>query len=242
MVGRAISQMTFLHRYSLRRRNKTRSLKILLVLGFALFALLAIGCYNTDTGRVDVGGEINFKLPAFPRTGSNVVQIFTEMHYQPSYRIQETPRILPPENSIPVTGGEVMPATLDEYAGLDIPPQIQESYDPAEAERLYEVNCQVCHGTNLMGDGPITQIQSARPDDSLAYNRGPFPADLTAEPTRNATNGELFAFIGLGGRQGASARLRDSESLSPMPEFRRLLTEEERWMLVEFLRRNIEGQ
>jgi hypothetical protein len=235
--------MTFLHRYSSSRRLiRVLPVKIWPLLCLAILALFTTGCYNSDTGRVDVGGEINFKLPVFPASGGNAVQIFTEMHYQPSYHIQENPRILPPENSIPVTGGEVMPATLDEYAELNIPPQVLETYDPAEAERLYEINCQVCHGANLMGDGPITQIQSARPDDSLAYSRGPFPANLTLEQTRTAANGELFAFISLGGRQGASSRLRDSQSGSPMPEFRLLLTEEERWMLVEFLRRNIEGQ
>ena len=40
----------------------------------------------------------------------------------------------------------------------------------------------------------------------------------------------------IGGRQGLSARLRDRDSTSPMPEFRLLLTEDERWALVRYLR------
>ena len=40
----------------------------------------------------------------FTRTGSNKVQIFTEMHYSQSYRSQEIPRLLPPEGAIPIDG------------------------------------------------------------------------------------------------------------------------------------------
>ena len=203
----------------------------------ATLALAAAACYNTDTGRVDVGGAINFKLPAFPQTGANVVQIFTEMHYQPSYRAQEGPRLLPPRDSVPITGKEVRYTSLEEYSGLAISDRIASAYDPERAQALFVLNCQVCHGPTLRG--------SEEPDASARapildfMKRGPLPADLTVDITKSSTDGDLFGFITLGGRQGAAARIRDRRSTSPMPEFGLLLTEDERWMLVQFLRDRI---
>ena len=201
----------------------------LALLGLVLCAVVAAACYNNNTGETNIGGEINFTLPAFPETGGNAVQIFTEMHYQPSFRSQEGPRLLPPPDSVPVTGRELRYASLDEYRDLEIPDGLARSYDPATAQRLYEINCTVCHGPGLRGDGPMVEFMT----------RGPFPADLTSDATRGSTDGELFGFITGGGRQGLAAILRGRESASPMPEFRRLLTEEERWGLVQLLRSRI---
>ena len=191
-----------------------------------LLFVVALGCYNNNTGSTNIGGSINFTLPAFPETGSNVVQVFTEMHYQPSFRSQQGPRLLPPADSVPVTGRELVPTSLEEYGDLAMPDRVKESYSDEKAQRLYTINCTVCHGLDLRGDGPIRAFMT----------RGPFPADLTGDPTRVSTDGEIFGFILGGGRQGLSARLRGRESGSPMPEFRLLLTEDERWALVQFLR------
>ena len=189
-------------------------------------ALAVVGCYNNNTGRTEVGPGVNFKLPAFPETGSNSVQVFTEMHYQPSYRVQEVPRILPPEGSVPVTGREITYASLEEYAELSVPPDMKAGYSHASAVDLYQINCQVCHGPSLQGDGPLAGF----------ITRGPLPANLTLELTQDSTDGEIFAFITGGGRQGLAAILRGRTSASPMPEFGKLLTEEERWTLVQYLR------
>jgi len=191
---------------------------------FALVALAAAGCYNNNTGETRIGGAISFKLPAFPESGPHAVMVFSEMHYQPTYRVQESPRLLPPPGSVPVTGGEVIPATNEDYQRLPIPARL--SFDPARAQALYDTNCLVCHGEGLGGDGKIRPFMT----------RGPFPADLTADATKAATDGELFAFVSNGGRQGQAAFLRGRESTSPMPLFRRLLTEDERWTLVQYLR------
>ena len=200
--------------------------RLLAPVALVLLALAAAGCYNNNTGEANIGDAIEFKLPAFPETGGNVVEVFTEMHYQPSFKSQEGPRLLPPLDSVPVTGRELRYTTLDEFKELQIPDEAVTSYDPALATRLYNVNCAVCHGPQLKGDGPV-----------LAFmNRGPFPADLTLEETQGSTAGELFGFISGGGRQGQAARIRGRESASPMPEFQRLLTEDDRWALVQFLR------
>ena len=202
-----------------------------------LVVLTAVGCYNNNTGDANVGGAINFKLPAFPETGANAVQVFTEMHYQPSYRVQEGPRLLPPEGSVPISGRELRYASAEEYKALTAPAEIVDRYNSTggrEAQRLFAVNCVVCHGVSLKGDGPITTLIGA--DGDLAMDGGPLPADLTSEFTVRATNGELFGFISGGGRQGQASILSGRPSRSPMPEFQRLLTEEERWQLVLYLR------
>ena len=62
-----------------------------------LFVVVTSGCYDSKTGKVEFGGAINFELPAFPETGSHAVLVFSEMHYSDSYRVQEVPRLLPPE-------------------------------------------------------------------------------------------------------------------------------------------------
>lgn len=200
-----------------------------LVVALVILGAAASACYDNNTGRTNIGGSVNFKLPAFPETGSNAVQVFTEMHYQPSYRAQEAPRLLPPPESVPVSGKELTYSKLEDYQKLVIPAAAIASYDAAKAERLYVVNCLVCHGKLLKGDGRILDFMK----------RGPFPADLTADATKGSNDGELFAFISRGGSQGLAARLRGRESSSPMPEFQRLLTEEERWALVQYLRSKI---
>ena len=218
--------------------NAARRWRLRLLAGAAsLLLLLALGCYNNNTGEANIGGVINFGLPALPETGGNVVEIFTEMHFQPSYREGEMPRLLPPEGSVPITGAEVIPATADGYSGLVVPPQVIRNYEPSSAQRIYVVNCQVCHGVSLQGDGPITRL--TRPDGTLAYNKGPFPANLKGPITVQATDGDLFGFISGGGRQGLSSISRGRASSSPMPQFNRLLTEEDRWALVLYLRSQI---
>lgn len=206
-----------------------------------VLALAASGCGNLRTGDVEIYGIARFKMPAFPKTGANKVQMFTEMHYQPSYRSQEAPRLLPPPDSVPFVAlgspdavteadmirKELTYPTVAEYRDLAVPNRVVESYeDGAGAAELFRVNCLVCHGETLSGDGPIRPFMT----------RGPFPADLTSDITLDSSDGELFAFISKGGRQGFAATERGKESQSPMPEFLFLLTEEERWALVMYLR------
>ncbi len=201
-----------------------------LLAGVAVISLLlALGCYNNNTGAANIGGAINFGLPAFPETGGNVAEIFTEMHFQPSYREGEIPRLLPPEGSVPITGAEVVPESADEYIGFEVPSQAAQNYDPANARRLFAVNCQVCHGASLQGDGPIRPFMT----------KGPFPSNLRDALTAQSSDGELFGFISGGGRQGLSAISRGRVSGSPMPPFSKLLTEEDRWALVLYLRSEI---
>ncbi len=78
-------------------------------------------------------------------------------------------------------------------------------------QRLYQQHCQVCHGPEGRGDGPAAATLRPRPADLRRTAR--FPDSL------------LF--------------LRITEGLpgTAMPAFRDTLTEEERWHVVNYLRR-----
>ena len=43
--------------------------------------------------------------------------------------------------------------TAEEYPALSLPEAFAASYEQAEAAELYRVNCMVCHGESLRGDG-----------------------------------------------------------------------------------------
>lgn len=218
----------------LRKNGSVRYRNLLGVAAVISLALSASACGDLKTGNAEVYGIARFKMPAFPETGANKIQIFTEMHYQPSYRMQEGPRLAPPPDSVPVNGKELRYLSLEDHKALQISDQATKTYDATTAQKLYELNCMVCHGPTLKGPNEPDKAKKAK---ILSFmTRAPLPEDLTSKITKNSTDGELFAFISNGGRQGYALRERGKESTSPMPEFRFLLTEDERWALVTYLR------
>jgi mono/diheme cytochrome c family protein len=89
---------------------------------------------------------------------------------------------------------------------------LQSSSQVLEAARpLYTGNCERCHGATGKGNGP----ESAR--------QYPAPSDLTDTQRMNAlTDGAIFYQI--------------SEGRRPMPNFKKRMTEDQRWQLVLLLR------
>ena len=69
--------------------------------------------------------------------GSYPLDIFYEMHYQPSYKVHEPPRISVPESAV-----------------AWFPPPKATSFTD-DGQHLYQVNCSMCHGTRAKGDGPV---------------------------------------------------------------------------------------
>lgn len=205
--------------------------------------LMAAACYNSTSGDTEIHGIAEFKLPVIPKTGSHKVMVFSEMHYQPSFRVQEGPRLLPASQSVAFSGLggpglvtqpdmiriEPQFASLDEARLLELPQEFADSYDAAHAAELYRVNCSVCHGVIGRGDGTMAAMMKKE-------GVGPVPADLTADLTMGSEPGEMFAFISEGGRQGYAFTSLGRESNSPMPPFKTLLSQEDRWALVTFLR------
>ena len=181
-----------------RNSNKNSvKLGLLLLLGLAVVSLT--GCF-TDTG-------------------ANKVQIFTEMHYSQSYRSQETPRLLPPDGSVPVTGQKMVEYSAEEARELTNPLPANDQV-LSEGAELYRVNCAMCHGVEGRGDGPVAEFL-------LKWNYAR-PADLTADATHGRSDGEVFSIIGF--------TLFGQPGLSPMPEYSKMLTEDEIWSLVQYIR------
>jgi mono/diheme cytochrome c family protein len=71
--------------------------------------------------------------------GSYPLDIFYEMHYQPSYRVHEPPRLSPPASAMPWYGST--PPQPTSFAG--------------SGRHIFEVNCVMCHGPSGQGDGPV---------------------------------------------------------------------------------------
>jgi mono/diheme cytochrome c family protein len=130
-------------------------------------------------------------------------------------------------NGLPVNGtvarGEALSYHLtNDTVSLKAADAIRNPYDtvaatPAmmkEAERLYLVNCGICHGTALDGNGPL-------------YNggNGPYPAQprpLNAEYAKLLSDGHMFHVITFGkGVMGSYA-----SQLKP----------EERWWVIRYIR------
>lgn len=80
----------------------------------------------------------------------------------------------------------------------------------AEAKVLYATNCGPCHGEKGRGDGPAAQALS------------PKPADHTSSLVQNESDGSLFWKL--------------SEGRNPMPGYKKIFTEQQRWELICYIR------
>ena len=92
--------------------------RLLPLVGLALVAgLLAVGCSQ----------------------GSYPLDIFYEMHYQPSHKAHEPPRLSPPASAVPWYGST--PPQPTSFAG--------------SGAYLFATNCAMCHGATGQGDGQV---------------------------------------------------------------------------------------
>jgi len=80
----------------------------------------------------------------------------------------------------------------------------------AAGKTVYQKQCQSCHGRSGKGDGPGAADLKVR------------PSDLSDSAVWNQSDGELFRKI--------------TEGKRPMPAFRKMLTDEQRWHVVNFIR------
>lgn len=127
------------------------------------------------------------------------------MEIQPSYRPMENP--LPvPARSIPVEG----PVAIPNLGAPDNPVPADDA-SLARARELYAINCQMCHGENHNGTGPIAAFLANK------------PADLTGDLVQSKSDGTLFLSIS----NGVPGR---------MPPMNENLTVRDRWDLVNLIR------
>jgi mono/diheme cytochrome c family protein len=137
-----------------------------------------------------------------------VWDVFPEMHYQQSYRLQEPPRRLPPPDSVPITGKEREYGFVE---AAEVPNPIANSPERVEAgKQLFYTNCKHCHGPEGRGDGLVG-----------AYF-DPLPVEMQSDRVQDRQDGEIYWILGNG--------------LGNMPSFGNLLTPEERWELILFIR------
>jgi len=136
---------------------------------------------------------------------------------QPSQKAQES--IAPPgPSSIPISGGEIVPLPTSDIesdemkaaaAAIENPvPATPESV--ARGRYFYEINCQVCHGTEGLGDGPVGLkfVQKA-------------PVDLNDAYTQDQAAGQLFFTL--------------TRGRALMPFYRDALSPAERWDVVNYV-------
>ena len=182
-------------------------LRVTIAVAALLLTIVAAGCLPLGRG-------------AYP------LDIFAEMHYTQMYKSQEPPRLYPAPGAVPfVAVGH----------GALIVPDVSPAISAATAEKgraLYAVNCVVCHGEAGTGDGPMSGHLGR-----IAGAQALAPADLTGAGSVAATEVDLFTFISGGGRIGNALRQAGQVANAPtMPVFNKLLTDEERWSLVRYLR------
>ncbi len=160
--------------------------------------------------------------------GAYQVDVFGEMHYTQVHRSQEPPRLYPPEGAVPFQLVGEGSLEVRQMTAMDMSGQ-----NAAMGEKLYAVNCAVCHGMTGKGDGSMSPFL-------LKWN-AVAPTDLTGAATVERDDQMLFDLISEGGptKLALADAGQDSNIVGntiSMPVFWKLLNEEERWALVHHVR------
>ncbi|HEY8733037.1 MAG TPA: c-type cytochrome [Puia sp.] len=85
----------------------------------------------------------------------------------------------------------------------------------ADTKALYITNCGPCHGDKGKGDGPAAQ------------GLNPKPADHTSAAVQSESDGAIFWKL--------------SEGRNPMPGYKKIFSEEQRWELINYIRTLAKG-
>jgi len=117
------------------------------------------------------------------------------------------------------TETKVEPAVVQSTSDWQVPAKYKTMANPTDAndkenmyigKNLYSKHCQSCHGKQGYGDG------------SKAADQEGDLGDFSSEDTQSQTDGALFYKI--------------SEGRDDMPEFSKKLTDEDRWLVVNYMR------
>jgi len=96
----------------------------------------------------------------------------------------------------------------------NIVPEKKRAASAKKGEKVFMKRCSFCHGETAKGDGPA------------GARFTPKPANLTSESVQGQTDGEIFWKV--------------SNGRGNMPKWESILSEEERWDVVNFIRTVIE--
>ncbi len=173
-------------------------------------------------------GAISFQYVWYRTTG------FREQN-QPAYKPQEVAYPTTFAGTIPITGKEPVVNTRARAQLLENP--VAATGESLEiGEDLFLTYCEPCHGKTgngrgIMGAVPALSRRSAKENDDLAqYLEGymSFRPDIDINFVQNETEGEIFYTITTGGE-------------SIMPSFSDALDIEQRWHLVNYIKKVLGG-
>lgn len=141
--------------------------------------------------------------------------IFPEMHYSPAVRRLQPERAAPPADAVPVNGSTPS-MSFDSASALRNP--VSRTPDVLQhAAELERVNCSACHGLSGNGDGPVA-----------SYFSPVRPVNFASPRVASRTDGQLFWIVANG--------------LGNMPAFHDLLSEQDLWAVVLFIRQAQQSQ
>ena len=160
--------------------------------------------------------------------GTYPLDFFYEMHYQQSYSSHEPPRLSPPSQAVPITGKEVI-FSNDEISTLTNPLTGDDGVrlGVEGGRQLFVTNCSMCHGLTGAGDGQVLTTMIDRYSYQIKLDPNLRKLGLPDENLFAIVTDRNVAFPGIEGWV--------------MPQFRRLLTPEQRWMLVNYIRCGLQG-
>jgi mono/diheme cytochrome c family protein len=128
----------------------------------------------------------------------------TDMADQPSIDYQEGPRLLPAAGSVSIDGLRVDPD------GLMTNPVASDQVSLQRGKVLYSLHCQLCHGDQGHGDGPLAHY----------FDR----------PPQNLTDSKVAA------EADGSVYLTIVQGFGEMPALSENLTPRESWDVINYLR------
>jgi len=132
------------------------------------------------------------------------VRFPTDMADQLSVGYQEGPRLLPPEGAVPLQGQAVIP---EEFPANPV------AADATSLQRgtiLYSIHCQLCHGPQGHGDGPLARY----------FDRT--PQNLTGPQISAEFDGSVYLTV--------------LQGFGQMPSLAENLTVRERWDVINYVR------
>ncbi len=157
----------------------------------------------------------------FRSTGSYPIDVFQEMHYNQTYKAQEPPRFLPPQDSYPIEGGFIPVSAIEDVNSLENPLP-NDAVTLRRAALLFKQNCAACHGLAAGGDGPAGIIlASYGVNQPPAFGEGDGVVVIRTTATSELTPGNAYGSI--------------SGGFAAMPAFEGLLSETDRWALVALI-------
>jgi len=128
----------------------------------------------------------------------------TNMADQPSIGYQEAPRKLPPEGAVPIQGLSIIP---EEFPINPVP---SDEVSLQRGSILYGIHCQICHGSQGRGDGPLASY----------FDRT--PQNLTSAQITGEFDGSVYLTI--------------LQGFGQMPSLAENLTPRERWDVINYVR------